>query len=55
MESLHLMWHSTRGLPIGPHCRRCAQPIARSDHFGLSERLCSPCRGEDRGRPERLG
>jgi hypothetical protein len=53
MELSHLM--VIRGLlgPPGQGCRRCSQPIDRSDRFGLSERVCGPCRRESRGRPER--
>lgn len=32
----------------GPLCRRCAQPIHRSDRFGVSERVCAPCRSGGR-------
>ena len=41
-----IRWHE----PLtGPLCRRCAQPIDRSDRFGVSERVCGPCRGAARG------
>jgi hypothetical protein len=32
------------GLPIGRWCRVCDQPIGSDDPFGLSERVCRPCR-----------
>jgi hypothetical protein len=55
MDARYLMLFRGMGLPSGPSCRRCSQPIHRSDQFGLSERACGPCRGEARGRPERRG
>jgi hypothetical protein len=53
MDALHAMLIRGFGLPSQPTCRRCSQPIRHSDPFGLSERVCGPCRGEARGRPER--
>jgi hypothetical protein len=53
MREVYVTFLNGLGLPTGPSCRRCSQPIIRSDHFGLSERVCGPCRGEQRGRPER--
>ncbi len=53
MDAMHVMVVRGLGLPEGPACRRCSQPIQRSDLFGLSERVCGPCRGVSRGRPER--
>ncbi len=48
MDALHTLILRGLSLPTGPSCRRCAQPIERSDQFGLSERICAPCRGEHR-------
>jgi len=28
----------------GVDCRRCGSSVARRDHFGLSESVCSNCR-----------
>jgi hypothetical protein len=53
MELNHVLTLRTLSMPRGPGCRRCARPIDRSDSFGVSERVCGPCRGEARGRPTR--
>jgi hypothetical protein len=42
------VWRFMRGLAgleTGRWCRRCGEPIERSDPFGLSEGVCVPCRG----------
>jgi hypothetical protein len=31
-------------LESGRSCRRCAQPIAVGDQFGMSEAVCPACR-----------
>jgi hypothetical protein len=53
MDAMHVMVMKGLGVPTGPSCRRCSQPIDRADQFGVSERVCGPCRGDVRGRPER--
>lgn len=35
---------STSAADAGVGCRRCGDPIARGDEFGLSERVCRRCR-----------
>ena len=53
MDLTHmLLFHPPKG---GPSCRRCAEPIDRSDPFGLSERVCGPCRSELGIQPGRRG
>ena len=32
------------GLDSGRDCRTCSEPVARTDHFGLSEGVCASCR-----------
>jgi hypothetical protein len=32
------------GVENGSDCRSCGDSIQREDPFGLSERVCSPCR-----------
>ena len=41
------VWKVVRALTgdeTGADCRRCGESIDRTDAFGRSERVCSPCR-----------
>jgi hypothetical protein len=41
---LYRLFRAMAMLDSGSVCRRCGEGIARSDHFGVSESVCAPCR-----------
>ncbi|HEX2045900.1 MAG TPA: hypothetical protein VHF23_09755 [Gaiellaceae bacterium] len=41
---LHNLLLSMNRLYAGRHCRRCGEPVAPGDRFGVSEGVCPGCR-----------
>ncbi|MGH3118897.1 MAG: hypothetical protein ACRDQ2_17640 [Gaiellales bacterium] len=41
---IYNLFRALTKIETGRSCRRCSQPIAVRDHFGMSEAVCPSCR-----------
>jgi hypothetical protein len=45
--TLWTLLRAFQGIDSAQACRRCSDPIPRTDAFGISEGVCPPCRQGD--------
>jgi formylmethanofuran dehydrogenase subunit E len=46
MSAIRVWLRGLAGRETGIRCRRCSEAISDTDQFGVSERVCRPCRDD---------